>query len=81
MCEMSAGLDESVYLMIILVIAIDCIKKNRRFDMAMQYWGSVLFAPRELHIPDGFLSPGVYFLCWVLALVAVGLALRRTGKD
>jgi cobalt/nickel transport system permease protein len=49
--------------------------------MITQSWGGMLFAPREMHIPDGFLSPGVYFLCWALAVVAVGLALRRTGKE
>lgn len=41
----------------------------------------LLLAPRELHIPDGFLSPGVYILCWAFALFTVGLALRRTGKE
>ena len=41
----------------------------------------LLFAPRELHIPDGFLSPGVYILCWAIAVVAVGLALQRTGRE
>jgi cobalt/nickel transport system permease protein len=41
----------------------------------------LLFAPRELHIPDGFLSPGVYILCWAIAVVAVGLAMRRTGGE
>ena len=40
-----------------------------------------LFAPRELHIPDGFLSPGVYILCWAITVFAVGLAMRRTGRD
>ena len=49
--------------------------------MTPDAWGGVLFAPRELHIPDGFLSPGVYFLCWALAVVSVGLALRRTSKE
>jgi cobalt/nickel transport system permease protein len=49
--------------------------------MSAQLWGGVLFAPREMHIPDGFLSPGVYFLCWAIAVVSVGLALRRTGKE
>jgi cobalt/nickel transport system permease protein len=30
-----------------------------------------------LHIPDGFLSLGLALLCWVLALAAVGLAVRN----
>jgi cobalt/nickel transport system permease protein len=41
----------------------------------------LLLAPRELHIPDGFLSPGVYIICWAISLVAVGLALQRTGRE
>ncbi len=40
-----------------------------------------LLAPRELHIPDGFLSPGVYIICWAIALIAVGIALQRTGRE
>jgi cobalt/nickel transport system permease protein len=40
-----------------------------------------LLAPREMHIPDGFLSPGVYILCWAISIAAVGLALRRTGRE
>jgi cobalt/nickel transport system permease protein len=49
--------------------------------MSVGVRGSRLFAPNELHIPDGFLSPGVYILCWALAVVAVGVALRRTGRE
>ena len=30
-----------------------------------------------LHIPDGFLSLGLALLCWMLALAAVGLAVRN----
>jgi len=30
-----------------------------------------------LHVPDGFLSLGLALLCWLLALVAVGLAVRN----
>ncbi len=41
----------------------------------------ILLAPREMHIPDGFLSPGVYIICWAIAVIAVGAALRRTGRD
>lgn len=44
-------------------------------------WNSLVFAPRELHIPDGFLSPGVYIICWAISLFAVGLALRRTSEE
>jgi cobalt/nickel transport system permease protein len=41
----------------------------------------VLPAPEPLHIPDGFLSLGVSLVCWVLAIIVVGLALRRSGKE
>ncbi|MFO7684111.1 MAG: energy-coupling factor ABC transporter permease [Chloroflexota bacterium] len=30
-----------------------------------------------LHVPDGFLSLGLALLCWLLALLAVGLAVRN----
>lgn len=34
-----------------------------------------------LHIPDGFLSTPLAIAGWVLAVVMVGYALRRTGRD
>ena len=40
----------------------------------------VLFSPVPLHIPDGLLSLGVALVCWMLAVVGVGLSLRRSGK-
>ncbi len=40
-----------------------------------------LLAPRELHIPDGFLSPGVYIISWAIAVIVVGLALQRSGRE
>jgi cobalt/nickel transport system permease protein len=43
--------------------------------------GGIVFAPRELHIPDGFLSPGVYIICWAISIVVVGLALRRSSNE
>ena len=49
--------------------------------MQIRAFDGLVFAPQELHIPDGFLSPGVYIICWILALFAVGLALRRTGRE
>ncbi|MCX7680601.1 MAG: energy-coupling factor ABC transporter permease [Anaerolineae bacterium] len=33
-----------------------------------------------LHIPDGFLNWWVSLICWVLAIVGVGIAIRRSGK-
>jgi cobalt/nickel transport system permease protein len=38
-------------------------------------------SPQPLHIPDGFLSPTVWLVCWTLAAVGVGLALYRSGKE
>ena len=38
----------------------------------------VLPSPAPLHIPDGFLSLTVSLVCWLLALVGVGVALRRS---
>jgi cobalt/nickel transport system permease protein len=37
-----------------------------------------LFAPVRLHIPDGFLSPVVSIIGWVLAIAAIAFALRQT---
>lgn len=31
-----------------------------------------------LHIPDGFLSPAIALLCWVLAIVLLAIAVRKT---
>jgi cobalt/nickel transport system permease protein len=49
--------------------------------MNLDIFSGLLFAPRELHIPDGFLSPGVYIICWAIAVIAVGIALRRTDNE
>lgn len=37
-----------------------------------------LLSPKHLHIPDGFLSPVVSIVGWVLAVAAIGYALRQT---
>ena len=39
---------------------------------------SDLLAPVKLHIPDGFLSPLVSVVGWVLAIAAIAYALRQT---
>lgn len=39
------------------------------------------FAPRELHIPDGFLSVPVAVVGWVVAIVLIGFGLRNTRKQ
>lgn len=41
----------------------------------------VLPSPVPMHIPDGFLSLGVSLVCWILAIVGVGIALWRSRKD
>ena len=37
--------------------------------------------PARMHIPDGFLSGAVSIALWALAILIVGYALRRVGKD
>jgi cobalt/nickel transport system permease protein len=39
------------------------------------------FSPTELHIPDGFLSVPVALIGWVVALVMVAIALRKTKSQ
>jgi cobalt/nickel transport system permease protein len=34
-----------------------------------------------MHIPDGFLSVLVSIILWILAVIAIGYALRRVGQD
>jgi len=41
----------------------------------------MLLRPAPMHIPDGFLSTLVSIVFWVISIVAVAYALRRTGKD
>ena len=41
----------------------------------------VFLSPTPMHIPDGFLSMGVIIVCWVLSIIAIGLALARTRKS
>lgn len=36
------------------------------------------FSPAPLHIPDGFLSPMVALLCWVITIVVITVAIRKT---
>lgn len=37
-------------------------------------------SPVPMHIPDGFLSLAVSLVCWILAIVGVGVALSRTQR-
>ncbi len=41
----------------------------------------MLYAPKPMHIPDGFLSVGVSIVLWVISIIVVGYALKRVGKD
>ena len=37
------------------------------------------FSPTPLHIPDGFLGPVVALICWVIMIVVVTFAIRKTN--
>jgi cobalt/nickel transport system permease protein len=41
----------------------------------------VYFAPVAMHIPDGFLSPLVSIILWLISIVVIAFALRRVGRD
>jgi len=41
----------------------------------------MMTAPAPLHIPDGFLSPAVAALGWMLAIIFVSLGIRHTGRQ
>lgn len=41
----------------------------------------MLASPTPMHIPDGFLSFMVAILLWTLAIIPVGYALRRVGRE
>lgn len=38
-------------------------------------------SPRELHIPDGFLTPAVSLVGWAVALVVIVIAVRQTRRQ
>ena len=41
----------------------------------------MLFSPEPLHIPDGFLNLAISVICWLITIVMVGLAIRRSQKQ
>ncbi len=41
----------------------------------------MLFLPKPMHIPDGFLSVPVALLCWVVAGFVIAIALRKTSRS
>ena len=40
----------------------------------------MLFSPKPLHIPDGFLNITVSLVFWVITIILVGLAISKTNK-
>jgi cobalt/nickel transport system permease protein len=42
---------------------------------------SPFLTPRSMHIPDGFLSVLVSLIFWIIALIVLGIALRKTNKS
>ena len=43
--------------------------------------GGAIALPPAMHIPDGFLSPTLSILFWLLAVLSVGYALRRVNRE
>lgn len=41
----------------------------------------ILPSPHPMHIPDGFLSVPVSIVMWLISLVIIGIALRKTGRS
>ncbi|KAF0110023.1 MAG: cobalt/nickel transport system permease protein [Chloroflexi bacterium] len=41
----------------------------------------MLFSPKPMHIPDGFLGFPVSLLFWFISIVVIGIALRKTSKQ
>lgn len=41
----------------------------------------MFLTPQPLHLPDGFLHPGVAIVGWVLAALLIALAIRQTRKQ
>ena len=41
----------------------------------------MLLSPGPMHIPNGFFNTGVTLITWVLTVLALAYALRRTSQD
>ncbi len=41
----------------------------------------MLYSPPPMHIPDGFLSTIVSLVFWVISVVVIGIALRKTNRQ
>jgi cobalt/nickel transport system permease protein len=61
-------------------ITIACVEENRWMSAAIAGpRPSPIDHPPQLHAPDGFLSPEVAAVMWLLTLVVLALAVRRTN--
>lgn len=41
----------------------------------------MFFSPKAMHIPDGFLSVVVSIVLWIISIIFIGVALRKTNKE
>ena len=41
----------------------------------------MLFSPKPMHIPDGFLNIPVSIVLWVISIIVIAIALRKTNKQ
>ena len=41
----------------------------------------MLYAPKPMHIPDGFLSVPVAVVMWLISIVVIAVALKRVSRD
>src|SRR5215208_129191 len=41
----------------------------------------MLYSPKPMHIPDGFLSFTVSIVCWVITAITLSIAISRSNKS
>jgi len=41
----------------------------------------MLYSPKPMHIPDGFLSLTISILCWVITAIVLSIAISRSNKS
>ena len=41
----------------------------------------MLYSPKPMHIPDGFLSIVISLICWAITVIVLGIAISRTNKS
>lgn len=44
------------------------------------FWNPIFANVLRMHVPDGFLNPGIAALCWALAFMSIGLAVRNARQ-